>query len=83
MAVFLGLTVACVGRIQCGGTSLYDTVLRLVGLGRDFSRPRVNAVGNLFLALRRGEVRIHTVVVAHTYIYLFFYFLFTYLSIYH
>ncbi|XP_050698245.1 uncharacterized protein LOC126986309 isoform X2 [Eriocheir sinensis] len=42
-------------KIQCGGTSLYDTVLRLVGLGRDFSSPRVSAVGSLFLALRRGE----------------------------
>ncbi|MPC14328.1 ATP-binding cassette sub-family A member 1 [Portunus trituberculatus] len=42
-------------KIQCGGTSLYDTVLRLVGLGRDFSSPRITAVGNLFLAVRRGE----------------------------
>ncbi|XP_042241153.1 phospholipid-transporting ATPase ABCA1-like [Homarus americanus] len=42
-------------KIQCGGTSLYDTVLRLVGLGRDFSSPPTTAVSNLFLALRRGE----------------------------
>ncbi|XP_069938645.1 uncharacterized protein [Cherax quadricarinatus] len=42
-------------KIQCGGTSLYDTVLRLVGLGRDFTSPPTTAVSNLFLALRRGE----------------------------
>lgn len=42
-------------KIQCGGTSLYDTVLRLVGLGRDFSSPPITAVGSLFLAVRRGE----------------------------
>ncbi|KAG0712029.1 ATP-binding cassette sub-family A member 2 [Chionoecetes opilio] len=42
-------------KIQCGGAALYDTVLRLVGLGRDFSSPPVTAVGNLFLAIRRGE----------------------------
>ncbi|XP_071523722.1 LOW QUALITY PROTEIN: uncharacterized protein [Panulirus ornatus] len=42
-------------KIQCGGTSLYDTVLRLVGLGRDFGSPPVTAVSNLFLALKRGE----------------------------
>ncbi|XP_066989286.1 phospholipid-transporting ATPase ABCA1-like [Macrobrachium rosenbergii] len=42
-------------KIQCGGASLYDTVLRIVGLGKDFTSPPSVAVSNLFLALRRGE----------------------------
>lgn len=48
-------------RIQCGGASLYDTVLRMVGLGRDFASPPTSAVSSLYLALKRGEVgdRLH------------------------
>ncbi|XP_068225107.1 uncharacterized protein [Palaemon carinicauda] len=42
-------------KIQCGGASLYDTVLRIVGLGKDFTSPPSVAVSNLFLALRGGE----------------------------
>ncbi|XP_037804160.1 uncharacterized protein LOC119598585 isoform X1 [Penaeus monodon] len=42
-------------KIQCGGASLYDTVLRMVGLGRDFASPPTSAVSSLYLALKRGE----------------------------
>ncbi|XP_076034890.1 uncharacterized protein LOC143021347 [Oratosquilla oratoria] len=42
-------------KIQCGGASVYESVLRVVGLGRDFTSPPVTAVSALYLALRKGE----------------------------